>query len=159
MSQNLLEVQDIKKILPIMKKLFSKRKEFVKVVEGVSFTVKKGEMLSVVGECGCGKSTTGKVLMKLLDAMEERVVDESVSAFDVSIQSQIFNFLNDLREQYNLTYVFITHDLSVVERISGRVGVMYLGRLVDRADWDGLFGNQHHSYTKTLLSTVPILRG
>lgn len=260
MSENLLEVQNIKMYFPLKGKLFSKKKEYVKAVDGVSFTVKEGETLSIVGESGCGKSTTGRVLMKLLDATDGKIIfegkditdlnedeirpyrkefqmvfqdpyaslnprltvkeiieeplivhnmekekraarvaellevvglskyhgeryphefsggqrqrigiaralavnpkliiaDEPVSALDVSIQSQILNLLKDLQKQYNLTYVFISHDLSVVEHISDRVGVMYLGRFVELTDRDTLFKKPLHPYTKALLSAVPI---
>ncbi|KXH84075.1 ABC transporter ATP-binding protein [Sporosarcina sp. HYO08] len=260
MSENLLEVQNIKMYFPLKGKLFSKKREYVKAVDGVSFTVKEGETLSIVGESGCGKSTTGRVLMKLLEATDGKIIfegkditdlnedeirpyrkefqmvfqdpyaslnprltvkeiieeplivhnmekekradrvaellevvglnkyhgeryphefsggqrqrigiaralavnpkliiaDEPVSALDVSIQSQILNLLKDLQKQYNLTYVFISHDLSVVEHISDRVGVMYLGRFVELTDRDTLFKKPLHPYTKALLSAVPI---
>lgn len=84
------------------------------------------------------------------------VCDEAVSALDVSIQSQILNLLNDLQKEFNLTYLFISHDLSVVKHVSDRIGVMYLGRLVEISDANELYTNPKHPYTKALLSAIPV---
>lgn len=261
MSENLLEVTNLKKFFPIKRGLFSKTIGYVKAVDDVSFTIKKGETLGLVGESGCGKTTIGRSLLRLIEptggsvlfegkdvtkmdskdlktirkdmqiifqdpysslnprmtvggmiteilkyhhiaegeAAEKRVYellekvglsklharryphefsggqrqrigvaralsvepkfivcDEPVSALDVSIQSQIINLLQDLQKEMHLTYLFISHDLSVVEHLSDRVSVMYLGQIVEIADCNELYANTKHPYSEALLSAVPI---
>jgi len=256
-QQNLIEIENLKQHFPVSGYGFQKK--IVRAVDGISFTIKEGETLGLVGESGCGKTTLGRTIIRLYEPTEGKIIyngkditkadmlpyrkkmqivfqdpyasldprltvrdivgepldihkltsnkaqrsekvislletvglnsehanrfphefsggqrqrvgiaralavdpefivcDEPISALDVSIQAQIINMFEDLQVERNLTYLFIAHDLSVVKHISNRIGVMYLGKLVELAESNELAFHSTHPYTRSLISAIPV---
>src|SRR5437667_157025 len=164
MADALLQVRNLKKYFPIRGGLFSREVARVHAVDDVTFDIRAGETLGLVGESGCGKSTTGRTILRLIEPTAGEVTFvgksvtalEPVSALEVSVQAQVINLLEDPQKPFGLTYLFIAHDLSVVEHITTRVAVMYLGKIVQIAPANELYTNPKHPYTEALLSAVPI---
>lgn len=257
----LVEIKDLVKYFPVKKGIFAPNNSNVKAVDGISFTINKGETLGLVGESGCGKTTCGRTIIKLYEPTAGQIIydgkdisklsprqmlpyrkkiqmifqdpyaslnsrmtvgdivgesidihgvyrgkermariqnllttvglnsehasryphefsggqrqrigiarslavqpefiicDEPISALDVSIQAQVINMLEELQETMGLTYLFIAHDLSMVKHISDRIGVMYLGKMVEIGESDELYNHPMHPYTQALLSAIPI---
>jgi len=179
MSAPLLVARDVARVFGGGRLLVGRRRPLARAVDGVSLDVPRGRTVGVVGESGSGKSTLARMMVGLLAptageielegrsvpelARRDRralhrkaqMVDEPVSALDVSIQAQVLKLLADLQARLKLTYVFISHDLAVIEMISDEVAVMYQGKVVERGSREQIFEAPRHDYTRLLLASAP----
>ena len=142
MGETILEVEAPTKHYPVGKGV-------VRALDGVDLTVATGESIAIVGESGSGKTTLAKP--------DLIVLDEPTSALDVSVQARVLGLLFDLQAKFNLTYLFITHDLGVVRNVASRIAVMYRGRIVESGPTAAVFNGPRHRYTTMLLSSVPVV--
>lgn len=147
-------------------------------VNGINLEVAAGETVGIVGESGCGKSSLARAVMRLLEASAVRIVigdvdvtslpkrkprpdiivlDEPVSTLDVSLQAQVLNLLVDLQQQYRMAYLFVSHDIGVVQHMADRIAVMYLGRIVEIAPYADIMESPQHPYTQALLQAIPVM--
>jgi peptide/nickel transport system ATP-binding protein len=160
-QQPLLEVKDLSTWFPVSSSIFGQSKNMVKAVNKVSFDVYPGETLGLVGESGCGKTTLGRSILRLIEpsalALQPKFIicDESVSALDVSVQAQVLNLIRELQQEFNLTYIFISHDLSVIKHISDRMMVMNKGEIIEIGDPDDIYNHPKEEYTKRLIDSIP----
>ncbi len=148
----LLQVNELRKYYPIHEGLFSRTVGHVKAVDRVTFLIRAGETLGLVGESGCGKS-----VMALACRPNLLIADEPTTALDVTTQAQILTLMRELQHELGMAIVFITHDLGVIAQMTETVMVMYLGRVVEMAQIDPLFYAPQHPYTQALLRSIPRL--
>ncbi|MCT7700593.1 MAG: ABC transporter ATP-binding protein, partial [Lactobacillus iners] len=176
MAEEIIQIKDLKVHYPIRSGFWNRITDYVRAVDGVSLSIKEGETYGLIGESGSGKSTIGKVIVgekgvSLSGGQRQRigvaravatkprliVADEPTSALDLSVQAQVLNFMKQIQQQYNIAYLFISHDLGVVKHMSEDIAIMHRGRFVEIGKSTDIYNNPQHIYTKRLLSAIPIV--
>src|SRR5918995_1128644 len=153
-AQPLLLASGLRKHFPVGGGILGRGRKVVRAVDDLTLSVAKGETLGVVGESGCGKSTVARLLIRLIKPDTGTMVLDG-DPVDESVEAQVLNMLVDLKSELGLTYLFISHDLNVVQYLSDRVLVMYLGKIVELGPVEAIYGNPQHPYTRALLSARP----